>query len=220
MPITISPESFFHPSSQLLYLKLNYEHAQLLLHDLKPGTRHGNWATTECGGLYIIGTLFPECTDAASWRQYAVDRLTSELDIIVPPDGFEAELTPTYHFVALDGFRRPLDMAKLNNLPIPDIFRTRILGMYRAAVLVMDQSGNDVPTNDSKIVSAALEAGAGLKLGTTLSGVGGFARSKGTGAARFDRAALRRFLRHARRLEARRSIPLFRGWPHRHRPST
>ena len=37
--------------------------------------------------------------------------------------------------------------------------------MYRAAVEVMDQSGNDVPTNDSKILSASLEAGAGLKLG-------------------------------------------------------
>ena len=172
--ISISwPNAYYHflqspsltPAANWLYLKLNYEHAQLLLHDLKDGTRHGNWATTECGGLYIIGTLFPECSDAASWRQYVVDRLTSELDIIVPPDGFEAELTPTYHFVALDGFRRPLEMAKLNNLPIPDIFRTRILGMYRAAVLVMDQSGNDVPTNDSKILSAALEAQTGLTLG-------------------------------------------------------
>ncbi|MCE0496841.1 MAG: heparinase II/III family protein [Methylacidiphilales bacterium] len=172
--ISISwPNAYYHflqspsftPAANWLYLKLNYEHAQLLLHDLKDGTRHGNWATTECGGLYIIGTLFPECSDAASWRQSAVDRLSGELDLIVPPDGFEAELTPTYHFVALDGFRRPIEMAKLNHLSIPENFCTRILGMYRAAVLVMDQSGNDVPTNDSKIVSAALEAGIGLTLG-------------------------------------------------------
>jgi hypothetical protein len=172
--ISISwPNAYFHflaspsftPEANWLYYKLNYEHAQLLLHDLKPGTRHGNWATTECGALYIIGTLFPECRDAADWRQYAIDRLTSELDIIVPPDGFEAEYTPTYHFVALDGFRRPLDMAKLNNLQVPEIFRTKILGMYRAAVEVMDQSGNDVPTNDSKVLSASLEARAGLQLG-------------------------------------------------------
>ncbi len=172
--ISISwPNSYYHflqspsftPAANWLYLKLNYEHAQLLLHDLKSTDRHGNWATTECGGLYIIGTLFPECRDAASWRQYAIDRLNGEFDIVVPPDGFESELTPTYHFVALDGFRRPLEMARLNNLTIPDNFRTRVMDMYRAAVLVMDQSGNDVPTNDSKIVSASLEAAAGLKLG-------------------------------------------------------
>jgi len=167
------PNAYFHflsspsftPEANWLYYKLNYQHAQLLLHDLKDGTRHGNWATTECGGLYIVGTLYPECRDASSWRDYAIERLTSELDIIVPPDGFEAEYTPTYHFVALDGFRRPLDMAKLNNLQVPDIFRTKILGMYRAAVEVMDQSGNDVATNDSKVLSASLEAAAGLKLG-------------------------------------------------------
>jgi hypothetical protein len=172
--ISISwPDAYYHflrspsftPQANWLYLKLNYEHAQLLLHDLQGTNRHGNWAATECGGLYIIGTLFPEFRDASSWRQFAIDRLSGELDIIVPPDGFEAELTPTYHFVALDGFRRPIEMAKLNHLTIPDIFRTRVLGMYRAAVLVMDQSGNDVPTNDSKILSASLEAGIGAKLG-------------------------------------------------------
>ena len=172
--ISISwPDAYYHfldspsftPKANWLYLKLNYEHALLLFHDLQGTGRHGNWATTECGGLYIIATLFPEFRDAASWRQFVIDRLNGELDLVVPPDGFEAEYTPTYHFVTLDGFRRPIEMAKLNHLEIPDIFRTRVLGMYRAAVLVMDQSGNDVPTNDSKVLSAALEAGAGLKLG-------------------------------------------------------
>ena len=167
------PDAYFHflqspsftPDANWLYLKLNYEHAQLLLHDLKNPNRTGNWSTTECGGLYIIGALFPEFRDAPSWRQTSIDRLNLEFSRIVLPDGFEAELTPTYHFVSLDGFLRPLQMAKLNNLAIPDDFRTKIMAMYRAPVLVMDQSGNDVPTNDSKILSAALEAGAGLKLG-------------------------------------------------------
>jgi hypothetical protein len=167
------PNSYYHflqspsftPDANWLFLKLNYEHAMLLSHDLKTTDRHGNWATTECGALYIIGTLFPEFSDAATWRQYAIDRLNEEFDTVVPPDGFESEYSPTYHFVALDGFRRPLEVAKLNNLTVPDNFRTRVLQMYRAAVMVMDQSGNNVPTNDSKIVSASLEAAAGLKLG-------------------------------------------------------
>jgi len=47
--ISISwPNAYYHflqspsftPQANWLYLKLNYEHAQLLLHDLKPGTRH------------------------------------------------------------------------------------------------------------------------------------------------------------------------------------
>jgi hypothetical protein len=172
--ISISwPNAYYHfldspsftPAANWLYLKLNYEHALLLLHDLQGTSRTGNWAATECGGLYIIGTLFPEFRDAAAWRQQVVDRLSLEIDKVVPPDGFESELTPTYHFVTLDGFRRPIEMARLNHLKIPDSFCSKVMGMYRAAVLVMDQSGNDVPTNDSKLVSASLKAGAGLQLG-------------------------------------------------------
>lgn len=155
----------FTPDANWLYLKLIYEHAQILLNALKDQSRSGNWVTTECSALFALGTLFPEFRDAVSWRQQAIDRLTKEMDRMVPPDGFEAELTPTYHFVALDGFRRPLEIAKLNGLTVPDNFRTKVLEMYRAAVLMMDQAGQNVPTNDSKVLLATLQAEAGLRLG-------------------------------------------------------
>ncbi len=109
IPITISstvPRS--RRTRTWLYLKLNYEHAKLLLHGLDQPGRTGNWVATECGALYTIGALFPEFRDAAAWRQTAIDRISQELDRVVPPDGFEAELTPTYHYVALTGYRQPL----------------------------------------------------------------------------------------------------------------
>ncbi|MEJ0001556.1 MAG: hypothetical protein WDO13_21935 [Verrucomicrobiota bacterium] len=56
-------------------------------------------------------------------------------------------------------------MAKLNNLEVPDSFRTRIMQMYRAPVLVMDQSGHAVPTNDSVPVDVTHKAAEGLQLG-------------------------------------------------------
>jgi hypothetical protein len=172
--ISISwPNAYYHflmspsltPDANWLYLKLNYEHAELLLHGLSDPKRTGNWVATECGALYTIGALFPEFRDAASWRQTALDRISRELDRVVPPDGFEAELTPTYHFVALTGYRQPLEMARLNHLTVPDTFRTRIMQMYRAPVLVMDQTGHAVPTNDSVVVDIAHKAAEGLELG-------------------------------------------------------
>lgn len=171
--ISISwPNAYYHfllspsftPDANWLYLKLNYEHAQLLLRGLSEPNRTGNWVATECGALYTIGALFPEFRDAASWRQTAIDRISKELDHVVPPDGFEAELTPTYHFVALTGYRQPLEMAKLNNLTVPDNFRSRIMDMYRAPVLVMDQTGHAVATNDSTPVDIASKARDGLQL--------------------------------------------------------
>jgi len=172
--ISISwPDCYFHflespslvPDANWLYLKLNYEHAQLLLRGLADPSRFGNWVATECGALYTIGALFPEFRDAPAWRRTALERIGRELDRIVPPDGFEAELTPTYHFVALNGFIQPLKVAKLNGLEVPATFRDRILGMYRAPVLAMDQSGHAVPTNDSSAVDIAAKAREGLELG-------------------------------------------------------
>ena len=154
----------FTPEAQWTYLRSILDHVTLLSGGLKNPDRTGNWVASECFGLYTIGVLFPELKDSSAWRQLAMDRLTSELNRMVPPDGFEAELTPGYHYFSLSSFVGPLKLAKLNNLPVPDIFLSKIIAMYRAPVWVMDQAGNDVPTNDSGIVNAAGYARTGAKL--------------------------------------------------------
>jgi hypothetical protein len=94
----------FTPEAQWTYLKLMRDHGILLEDGLKNPNRTGNWVSSEIFGLYTIATLFPELKDSARWRQVAIDRLSREMDRMVPPDGFEAELTPNYHMVALRGF--------------------------------------------------------------------------------------------------------------------
>jgi hypothetical protein len=167
------PTAYFHfldspsftPADQWLYLKLIQEHGVRLLAGLQNPKRTGNWVSSECYGLYAAGALFPELKAAASWRDFAIARMVKELDRMVPPDGMEAELTPGYDTETIKEFRGPLDLAKLNHLEIPDIFRTKLLSMYRALVVIMDQSGNDVPTNDSWKINAREWAKAGLELG-------------------------------------------------------
>ena len=127
--------------------------------------RTGNWITAECCGLYTIGVLYPELKESAQWRQMALDRFVVEINKLVPPDGMEAELSPGYDTSTIEQFTVPTQLAPLNNLPLPDIFRTKLISMYKALVLVMDQSGTDVPTNDSWIINAATLAPRGLKLG-------------------------------------------------------
>jgi hypothetical protein len=155
----------FTPAAQWLYLKLVQENGDRLRSGLVNPDRSGNHVTTESFALYTIAVLFPELKEAPAWRTFAMDRLQREIERVVPPDGFEAELTPGYHLVAVNGFRGPLELAELNHLPVPAEFRTKILSMYRALVLVMDQSGNDVPTNDSWPINAIGAARKGLQLG-------------------------------------------------------
>jgi hypothetical protein len=158
--------SSFTPEAQWLYLKMIRDHANCLNEGLSHADRSGNWVSLECFGLYTEGALFPELKDADSWRKTALDRIALEMNRLVPPDGMEAELTPSYHLVSLEGFLGPLKLAKLNGLSVPDGFKDKILAMYRALVTVMDQSGDDVPTNDcTTIVNAASLAKKGLEIG-------------------------------------------------------
>lgn len=151
------PNAYFHflnspsftPDAQWIYLRSVHDHAQKLQWGLQDPNRSGNWVMTECFGLYTVGATFPEFREAAQWRQTALDRMGVEMKRSVLPDGFESELTPGYDCVSIHGFIGVYALAQLNHLPIPDFWRTKLLSMYRALVLVMDQSGNDVPTNDS-----------------------------------------------------------------------
>jgi hypothetical protein len=154
----------FTPEAQWIYLRSMMDHAALLKAGLVTPGRYGNWVAAECNALFTIGVLFPELKDAAAWRSLALERLTVEINATVPEDGFEAELTPNYHYFPLSSLTGPLNLAQRNNLEVPEVFRKKILAMYQAPVVVMDQSGNLVPTNDSGIYSAAKTAGEGLRL--------------------------------------------------------
>jgi len=155
----------FTPEANWLYTKEARDHANILLAGLNDPHRTGNWITAECCGLYTLGVLYPELKESAQWRQVAMDRFGVEIVKLVPPDGFEAELSPGYDTSTMEQFTVPTQLAPLNHLPLPDVFRDRLISMYKALVLVMDQSGNVVPTNDSWVINAATLAPRGLKLG-------------------------------------------------------
>jgi len=154
----------FTPDAQWVYLRTICDHIRVLKKGLETPGRYGNWVSTECNGLYTIAVLFPELKDAEALRDFSLNRLVQEANLTVPPDGFEAELTPNYHYLSMAGLVQPLKLAKLNHLTVPDLFRKKLLSMYQAPVIVMDQSGSVMPTNDSGTYNAATYAAKGLQL--------------------------------------------------------
>jgi hypothetical protein len=155
----------FTPHAQWTYLMEMREHASLLEGGLRNQERTGNWVASETFGLYTIATLFPELKESAHWRELALNRIASEMQRMVPPDGFEGELTPNYHMVSLDGFRGPLVLAELNHYKVPANMREKLVSMYRALVMVMEQNGDLVNTNDSSQWNAIETSRKGLELG-------------------------------------------------------
>ena len=153
------------PDANWLYLKLVCDHAACLTAGLNNESRSGNWVTSECQALYTIGVLFPELREAARWRDVAVSRMVKEMERMVLPDGMEAELAPGYHVVALNSFRGMVQLATEHHYVLPATFIVKIRDMYKALVMIMDQSGAVVPTNDSAgFVDATQQAQRGLEL--------------------------------------------------------
>ena len=147
------PNSFFYflasPSfdddSIILMVKSFYEHA---IH-LRMFPQRNNWLCMEMNGLYHIGTLFPEFKEAAEWRQYAGDRLYSEMNIQVYPDGAQVELAPGYHGVSLVNFLGTYKLAQLNNQPLPADYVSRLEKMYGMYLNVTSPAGQTPALNDS-----------------------------------------------------------------------
>lgn len=166
------PDAYYHflnspsftPEAQWVYLRSMVDHGRFLRQGLRDPKRSGNWVTSECYGLYAIGALFPELKEAQAWRDFAMARLASDLEKVVPPDGFEAELTPNYHYFTLSSYAGPMKLARLNRLPVPANFESKLLAMYQAPLFIMDQRFRCVAVNDSGDDNAAAWSRQGLSL--------------------------------------------------------
>ncbi|UCH36504.1 MAG: alginate lyase family protein [Armatimonadota bacterium] len=90
----------------------------------------GNWLAMECNGLFHVGVMFPEFTEADSWRRTAVERAYAELDRQVYPDGAQIELSTGYHQVTLRNFKGMIDLAGLSDTALPADFTAKLEKMY------------------------------------------------------------------------------------------
>lgn len=164
--LTFRNSPLFTKEDNVIYLKLIYEHAESLKNKtLMYPARTGNHVTTECSALYTIGCVFQEFEKAEEWRKVAVERFMKEIGRVVPPDGLQAELSPSYHYGVVNTYRNIYNIAIINNIELPDGFTSRLQDMYRAPVFLMDQWGDYVKTNDSGFKNIKEYSREGLELG-------------------------------------------------------
>ncbi|MDI6828376.1 MAG: alginate lyase family protein, partial [Armatimonadota bacterium] len=116
----------FSDEALIIMLKLFAEHAQQLM---KYPTG-GNWLAMEANGLMHVGVIFPEFKEAKEWRKTAVERLYRELDRQVYPEGAQIELSSGYHQVSLINFRMAWEIARKNDIPMPNDYMAKLQKMY------------------------------------------------------------------------------------------
>lgn len=103
----------FTPEVMTVFLNCLYEHATYLMTKYRSGS---NWALFEASGLATIAIFFPEFKDAENWRSEAINRFVKEIDIQVLPDGYQKELSMTYHVNAISDFLGVYEFAVLNGV--------------------------------------------------------------------------------------------------------
>ena len=96
------------------------EHARRL-YEHNDGFHQGNWQVAECAGLAEIGIMFPECKEAAAWRERGLAMLTEHMHKDVYPDGAQWEVTPGYHSWVTRQFAEVARLCQLNGYDVPGL---------------------------------------------------------------------------------------------------
>lgn len=107
-----------------------------------------NWLIMEMNGLCHIAVLCPMFAESNAWREYAITKLTHELDTQVYDDGMQFELSTGYHQVNIINYMLTWRLLDAYEVAVPDRFRTILERMHEANLRLMMPDGRLPDLND------------------------------------------------------------------------
>ena len=123
-----------------------WEHCDRLCHDHAP---QGNWLVEEMSALTRFALACPFFAESESWLAAATPLLERELAVQVYPDGFQVELTPSYHGMVLSIYLGLIDLYHCTGRePSPGI-RAGVERMLEPYIRLARPDGGVPPVNDS-----------------------------------------------------------------------
>lgn len=150
-----SPE--FNDHVLCTYMKSIWEHG----YRLRGFCTGANWLIMEMAGLAHIGMIYPWLRKAEEWKEYAFQRLSTEIDVQVYPDGFQYELSTGYHGVVISNYRYVIDTAKALGIPLPEIIKSSLERAFEMYIKLSEPDRFTPDLNDGGKANAVSE----LKLG-------------------------------------------------------
>jgi len=89
-----------------------------------------NWLISEMLGLTIIGLICPFLKDSTEWLAFADERMKTELDNQVYPDGMQIELSMGYHSVVTQEYENLLSVYRKVIKPAPAYLEEALEKLY------------------------------------------------------------------------------------------
>lgn len=108
----------------------------------------GNWLIMEMNGLAQTGIFYPQFKQSKLWLDFAFRSLEEELNRQIYPDGFQYELTTTYHEVTVNNYQRVIEAAKAFDVSIPDGLLENLFRACRVYLDLMMPDGRMPNIND------------------------------------------------------------------------
>jgi len=111
-------------------------HTGAILHAKNRTFRYGNHQTRGAVALAVIAILLRDFEGTAEWYQDAMAILGGHLEKEVNADGFQFERSVHYHAGDIYNYFQVLQLAQLNDFPVPKNWRDTLRAMFDATVLL------------------------------------------------------------------------------------
>jgi hypothetical protein len=129
----------------------------LLLRSLWEHARHladyrghpGNWRLLEAASLCLVGMLFPEFRESATWRDKGLERLEEETSLQFFPDGMHFEISPMYHGLCVQACLEVFEAAKHAGIDVPPVIGTGLSTWFRTLASLYRPNFTRPSINDS-----------------------------------------------------------------------
>ena len=122
-----------------------------------------NWLIIELTGFIQIACFFPFFEKAAAWRMFIFNRLLSELDVQIYPEGMQYELATGYHFGVLGDYLKCIDVARAYGIEVPDTMMERLRSMIHAVIRIAQPDRRMPDLNDGSNGLISSQAAKGLR---------------------------------------------------------
>ncbi len=121
-----------------------------------------NWLIIELTGFIQIACFYPFFDKSAAWRKFIFDRLLSELDVQIYPEGMQYELATGYHFGVLGDYLKCVNVAKTYGIEVPAYMMERLRSMIHAVLRITQPDKRMPDLNDGSNGSMVSQAQRGL----------------------------------------------------------
>ena len=114
-------------------------------HDLAERTRKynpGNHHTKGLVALFEIAVFLQDFTFSDVWIEQSLNWLTEHMRREINEDGFQFERSVHYHFGDIENYLRVYQLAKINNIPVPELFEQRFKEMFNVLVKLAQPDKN------------------------------------------------------------------------------